>query len=286
MEELPAEIITGLVGYLPPIDAIRFGSTYKALHSKLSLTVTPARQIIHSFIEHDRNDDPHYGFQIPTTPQDTVAHSCCLMMNWRDQGWGNRKSRVFVVAEEMGRVHDRSSGGHEGRNKSNERFGGGKVVYSSAIALHEEQMLAVVFTPKQNETYHCWYAVGGGGGHSILLRDVRVQALVIDDSSRSFANALARAGEFAPWDAVEDADQFLQSQRDNQHAPPALASNFSKGSDVPDEQKVSGLAQSLRESYALERIAYEQAVSERQQRARRIDGWYEDEGWSDYGEDY
>ena len=96
-----------------------------------------------------------------------------ISMDWSDQGWGNRKSNVFFVSEEKKRTYDRSSKGHKGRNCSDQIFGGGRVVYHSAIAPHEQQRLEIkLFTLKENQTYHFWYCVGVGGGHSIHLNNV------------------------------------------------------------------------------------------------------------------
>jgi len=172
MDELPGEILPIVVGYLLPSDAIQLNNTCKKLHSKLSLTATCPRQILTNFSRQDRDDDAHSGFQIPV-PHQVSCHSMLLSMIWRDHGWGYRKGKVFVVAEKKNHLYGRSG----------ERFGGGSVAYTSGIALHEEQRLDITFQPKGNETYHLWYVVGHGGGHSLRLSNVKVQALVFDDPS-------------------------------------------------------------------------------------------------------
>ena len=134
-----------------------------------------------------------------STSQFLCARSCAtqyfLSMNWHDQGSGNRKGRVFVVAKNN-QTCDRSGQVVESgnvpsdRNASSKRFGGGWVVYSSDNAHHEEQRLEIMlFAPNEQETYHLWYVVGGGGGHILNLSNVMIQALVFDDPSCCFGNA-------------------------------------------------------------------------------------------------
>mmetsp|Transcript_8543 Transcript_8543/g.14983 ORF Transcript_8543/g.14983 Transcript_8543/m.14983 type:complete len:301 (-) Transcript_8543:155-1057(-) len=180
MENLLDDIPPLIAGYLPPLDAIDLSRTCRKLQSQLSLTATPRRRILTGFIRHDSNDDRHYGFQIPIISQ-VAVHSILVSMTWKDQGWGNRKGRVFVVA------------------------GGGRVVYSSGIAPHNLEQFSFTFEPRQNESYHLWYNVGGGGGHSLRLSNVSVQALVFDDPSGCFGKAhifLGKTNTFHPWDVM------------------------------------------------------------------------------------
>ena len=63
-----------------------------------------------------------------------------------------------------------------------------------------------MFKPKRDESYHLWYAVGGGGGHSLHLSNVTIQTLVFDDSSHSFAKAsnfLAENNIFCGWNVMK-----------------------------------------------------------------------------------
>jgi len=66
-------------------------------------------------------------------------------------------------------------------------------------------------TPKQDESYHLWYIVGGGGGHTLNLDDVKVQSLLFDDPSHSFAKAhnfLVKSETFQPWDKQQSSEGF------------------------------------------------------------------------------
>ena len=96
-------------------------------------------------------------------------------------------------------------------------------MYSSDTAHHEEQRLEIMlFAPNEQETYHLWYVVGGGGGHILNLSNVMIQALVFDDPSCCFGNAhksLAVTESLATWDdksmpiAHVDINQFLLSRQ-------------------------------------------------------------------------
>lgn len=203
MENLLGDILPFVADFLSPSDALKLSRTCRALQSKLSLTASPLRRILTNFVRHARNDDRHYGYQIPVplTPQ-VVVHSILVSMTWKDQGWGNRKGSVYVVAEEEKQAYDRSGQGQE-------LFGGGRVVYSSGIAPHESEQLSFTFKPRASESYHLWYKVGGGGGHSLKFSDVSVQALVFDNPSHCFGKActfLERNQIFHPWDANVNAD--------------------------------------------------------------------------------
>ena len=77
-------------------------------------------------------------------------------------------------------------------------FGGGRIVYTSEIAPHEEQDLTFTISPLDDEEYHLWVKAGGGGGHSLMLARGTVHPILIyDDVHRIFSlnyQALVSAG--------------------------------------------------------------------------------------------
>lgn len=227
MEQIPDYLPPLIAGYLPPLDAINFSHTARKLQSQLSFTVARHR-ILRSFNRHDRNADRHYGFQIPIASH-VAVHSILVSMDWKDQGWGNRKGRVFVVGEEKDRAHDRSVQGQS-------LFGGGRVIFSSGIAPHILEHLSFTFKARENESYHLWYVVGGGGGHSLRLTNVSVQALVLDDRAHSFGKAhafLAKSNAFHPWH-VAGSPQDHQFRRDTLNAILASTSHaLTHGLQIP-----------------------------------------------------
>jgi len=184
-----------------------------------------------------------------------------VSMIWKDQGWGNRKGKLFVVAEEKNQPYDRSS----------QRFGGGRLLYTSEIAPHEEHTLGITFQPKENETYHIWYVVGGGGGHSLSLFSVIIQALLLDDIFRCYGKAcnfLTRTEALPAWDEESSAnihlhiEQFVLTQ--GEHLLPPLIS-FAARRNVSDnelQRKLMGFIQSICESWMEEHSAYAKTTTE------------------------
>mmetsp|Transcript_9967 Transcript_9967/g.17961 ORF Transcript_9967/g.17961 Transcript_9967/m.17961 type:complete len:305 (+) Transcript_9967:397-1311(+) len=206
MDESPEGILQNIVGFLPPSDAIQLNKTCKKLHSRLSLTATCPRQILMKLLRKERDVSTHYGFQIPV-PHQVTCHSILLSMFCRG-GQGKRpKGKLFIVAEKRNRFY----------GTSGQRFGGGRVVYTSGM-MYEERRLYITFQPKKNETYHLWYVGAGYAGganfrYVLSLSDLTVQALVFDDPLRCFgkaSNFLTRTDTLHAWDHDQDS-------RDNAH---------------------------------------------------------------------
>jgi len=278
MDELPDEIIPAVASYLPPLDTLRLNNTSKTLRSKLSLTACSPRLILTDFSRGDRDDDLHHGFQIPV-PRQAPCHSVLLALTWRDQGWGNRKGRIVIAAAEGGRV----------RPAPDPRCGE-DVVYASGIAEHAARRIDVTFRPKDGETYHLWYVVGGGGGHSLHLSNVRIQILVLDDPGRCFGeayNTLAKTGDLGVWDQPSrpqtssgrrppprrhphssaspsivhrDMDQFLSTLGERPLPPSISPANVSDHSAATSELKFRAFVRSLWESWIEEYFAYAKSL--------------------------
>mmetsp|Transcript_21839 Transcript_21839/g.33154 ORF Transcript_21839/g.33154 Transcript_21839/m.33154 type:complete len:348 (-) Transcript_21839:312-1355(-) len=251
MEQIPDDISPLMVDYLPRLDAVNLSRTCRKLRSQLSFTTT-RRRILTGFIKDDRDDERHYGFQIPVTSQ-VAVHSILVSMSWKDQGWGNLKGMVLLVAEDKTRSYDRS--GRKGLD-------GGRVIRTSDIAPHTLENLSFSFRPRQHESYHLWYIVGGGGGHSLRLSNVSIQSLVFDDKARSFAKAhhfLRKSNIFHPWDVMARSLQVHQFHNDAckailastshslthglQVLPPTIS--FFRGYGVSSEDLSMGLIKSI-----------------------------------------
>ena len=93
----------------------------------------------------------------------------------------------MLVAENENESYDTS-----GRNNGQEYA---RVVHEARIAKHSRRHLSIMFSPKQNETYHLWYFL-------LELRNVEVQALVFDDCKtiEKSSNFLAESNLLLPWD--------------------------------------------------------------------------------------
>ena len=115
-----------------------------------------------------------------------------------------------MVAEEVTQAHDGS--GHW-----TESFGGHRCVYSSGIAPHNFERLSLILKPRQNESYHLWYIVGGGGGHSLHISNMSVHALVFDDRRRTFGQVLNffdNSNTLRSWDETESSSQVHRFHSD------------------------------------------------------------------------
>ncbi len=121
-------------------------------------------------------------------------HAVILTCRWKDQGWGNQKGKIFVVAKSSD-AREGTKTCQEGRNMEVDetaQFGGGRFVYKSlAPAAHVFEDLQIVFTPRKDEVYHLWIVVGGGGGHLLIVENLCVHTLVFDDSDRTMRKAYA-----------------------------------------------------------------------------------------------
>lgn len=209
MDSLPNEIMENIADFLPPLGALQLTRTSKKLYSQFSLATTSRSKFLSEFSRDDCDDDMHYGFEIPTILQVSV-HTLLVTMKWWDQGWGNRKGRLLLVAENKNQSYDRSG------KKNGPDFG--RVVYESRIAKHARRRLNITFKPKNNESYHIWYVVGGGGGHELNLYNMKIQALVFDESKSAIKafNFLAKSNGLLPWDEkLPSPVQLGQLRRDS-----------------------------------------------------------------------
>jgi len=158
--------------------------------------------VLTHFVRRDCDDDLRYGYAIPVPV--AAVHSIRVSMTWKDQGWGNQKGGVRVVAKGQNPLSCRIG-------DKQELVGDGtlRVVYSSGIAPHGSEQLSFTFKPRPTESYHLWYKAGGGGGHALHLSNVGIQALVFDDPSQCFGKAsafLERNHTFHPWDVTMPTD--------------------------------------------------------------------------------
>lgn len=213
MEHVPAEILKQhLAPYLPPSDLCQLSTASKTLNAQLSLSLLPRRKILTQFIRTDHrnaftNSDHgpyalNYGFEIPV-PSGAACHSVTVTMRWRDQGWGERKGHFVIIASDKYPDAPR-----------------GPVVFASDVAPHSLESLRVTFAQQRNRTYHLWYVAGGGVRitFSLNLYEVAVEALILDDSSRSFRKAhgcLAKRNAFLTWDVA----QLLVASQKSCHGP-------------------------------------------------------------------
>jgi hypothetical protein len=197
LQGLPSDLKKQAVSFLSTKDAHSLNQTSRALHADLCLsTLSPAFQICSSDTQRVlrgdvlTGDHPQRGAKIPIFFGSSV-HSVILTCQWRDQGWGNRKGELFVLGFPDNKNHD----------PNNFSFSGGRLVCRSQIAPHLEEHLKFSFNPRRNEIYYIWFKIGGGGGHELRLRNLRVHTTVFDDRDRALAKtfqALSNMGALSP----------------------------------------------------------------------------------------
>jgi len=98
----------------------------------------------------------HIPVAIPT-------HSAQFSCLWKDQGWGNRKGRIYIT----------------GCEDLDSPFKDEDVVCCTDFdAEHDWKPLRLQFLVEEGKRYFVWYKVGGGGGHELFLRNPVVHSLI------------------------------------------------------------------------------------------------------------
>lgn len=120
------------------------------------------------------------------------VHTVALKCQWKDQGWGNRKGRLFVIGKRREVLGDPEHQQQRQQQQSEDQFDGGRVVFKSDVSPHTFESLEVHFSPQMEEDYYLWYVVGGGGGHLLMIEDFCVCTLAFDSGKRTLRDAYAK----------------------------------------------------------------------------------------------
>lgn len=243
---LPDDLKTRINQFVDPNDALSFAATCKNLNGSLSLSCLRST----TFVEYVAwsggyvdGDTPRKYQRIPILFPRRI-HSVGLSLRWEDQGWGNRKGQIYVVAvatrEKIATTTTTTLAETQTPESSlpQDRFNGGRLVYESPIAKHNDEPLRMSFCPKADETYYLWYKVGGGGGHELKLQNIRVHMLVQMDVGRNLCrnfSALHRHGILDPL--------FCRQRRPH---PDLTISGHRQEVNVFSLKLLSQVAQSLR----------------------------------------
>lgn len=165
MEELPQEIHKRITLFLKTHEALALSSSSKRMKTNIDMAV------LHDTFSHTKDmtnlhkvgpyhDSERIWFRfMPLLLQDHI-HTIQFVATWRDQGWGNRKSVLYI---------------YEDKNEHNHQ---GKVVARSPTAEHHETTVKMQFQPKPGKNYTMCYCVGGGGGHELFVTNPRILTLV------------------------------------------------------------------------------------------------------------
>mmetsp|Transcript_45804 Transcript_45804/g.58831 ORF Transcript_45804/g.58831 Transcript_45804/m.58831 type:complete len:188 (+) Transcript_45804:175-738(+) len=112
--------------------------------------------------------------------QNFRCHTVFLDMIWNDQGWGNQKGMFFIVDNNGSGGIDKKDGitilpAHVPHDY--QRNPPCVVASTSKPAPHHSTRLRLSFQPKSDTTYSLWIRAGGGGGHSLEIRNCHVHIL-------------------------------------------------------------------------------------------------------------
>lgn len=189
---LPQDMKHRVATFLSPQDAVTLGRSCRTMYDALALArLDPERPLFATFVREGAvatGDTWYRAFSLPVFSR--RVHSMQLKFFWRDQDWGNRKTECRIVGYPVSLEGTTTAAADEIPTQfapGTAAFGGGRVVASSTdYASHHEERLTLSFNPLDNEKYHFWYKVGGGGGHEMFLRDGRLHTVIFDDEFRNY----------------------------------------------------------------------------------------------------
>ena len=173
---LVPEILWEIGRFLEPPEAIRLSQTCTSVSTDLSLRThkslangSPDSTMILRGGQHEGNPPICIGVIVPQ--YDDSFHSVTLKFNWKDQGRGRRKGRLFVVAHDMPKDLDAMSESFE-QSLRELPFRNRRVVYQSPFAHHRMSPLQVALCPKPNKVYQVWCKVGSASSFFLTLKDI------------------------------------------------------------------------------------------------------------------
>lgn len=179
-----------ITDYLGPEDAISFSRTCKIVHDDLDLKILTD---VYSYSKHldavEQNFRPldyHEGDKeriwfrffpiVLKNPIHTIKFTCYA----KDQGWGNRKGRIYV------------------RQDKNENNYQGDIVAESPLLDHEEMYVSLQFRPEYEKKYTLCYVIGGGGGHELYVKYPKVYTLFYHNNGIVDTANIFRAKDVVP----------------------------------------------------------------------------------------
>mmetsp|Transcript_25702 Transcript_25702/g.60256 ORF Transcript_25702/g.60256 Transcript_25702/m.60256 type:complete len:234 (+) Transcript_25702:59-760(+) len=157
IEEIPRALIVEVASYLPAKDAISFQNSSPRLRQTIGLqihsTALPNFDVTGGY--HDGN---HMHRKYVLFGGDAFVHSSILSFVYVDQGWGNKKGTVAVSEICLADHTERR-------------------VATSPIADHRPGRCDLHFNPRSGFCYGVCYQVGGGGGHTLSVRNIFVHTI-------------------------------------------------------------------------------------------------------------
>jgi len=171
LSALPIDVLKHAVSFLTSSEALQLHELNSSFRDALPLsTLTYSKLFRKKKKWSGATDTPIRSVWIPVLfPHRT--HSIVLTCRWRDQGWGNRKGTLFIVAVD---AHD------DPNTETLESIENGKIVYQSPLAAHQEESLQMSFSYSPSKAYYLWYRIGGGGGHELHVNNLFMHTIIHD----------------------------------------------------------------------------------------------------------
>jgi hypothetical protein len=174
INHIPADICRQIADFLEVFDAVSFKITCNAMKDAISLGILhdsfPALQDLRAHGDVRSGDTILTWVEIAPILFLPLAHTVIFKCTYVDQGWGNRKGKIYISETE-------SNSGSEFLN-DNSRTIGLKIIATSPTADHEEKTLILKFKPKAGARYAICYKAGGGGGQQLFIKNPKIQSII------------------------------------------------------------------------------------------------------------
>jgi hypothetical protein len=180
LSDFPPEINIRISSFLSVPDVVNFQSSCKYLQKTISLNILenaiPFKiNDIHESGDYRTGDRMRLWTKLPSPILQTSTHTVKVTCSFKDQGWGNRKGNLFITEFDNDREGDDAIG---------------QTIVTSPRAEHHETFCELEFSPKIGVTYALTYRVGGGGGHELYARSLKVVSYV-HSAAAPLANKLS-----------------------------------------------------------------------------------------------
>lgn len=163
----PPEILKEISKFLNMRDVLNLQSSSKSMKESINLEVNnnamPGLPTTGRWYGED--NETHLWLRIDPIFIEKV-HSIQITCKFKDQGWGNRKSYLYIA--EL----------NEARGDNEKSMG--RIICSSHLAEHHDTDLRFEYCPEPGKIYSIWHRVGGGGGHQLHVRNLKIKSLLND----------------------------------------------------------------------------------------------------------
>ena len=174
LDGLPDLVLSRLADYLSPEETARLSLTCRHLHDVLPRFTVIRGKDFTIYGPRGGHWAPELYFDGP--PLTSTVRKLTLSLKWEDQGWGNRKGEIFMKLMRLASGDSASRQSSDAQEVAEKRrlFG---------IAKHQEEEAKteitddpVVALARPGDFYRFMRNAGGGGGHTLTVKNFRVVA--------------------------------------------------------------------------------------------------------------